>query len=48
MSPAAVSDAEIAQAVRQVQPHSAGATPAGQQFIVQSFRLLRQQLEARS
>lgn len=42
------SDAEIAQAVRQVQPHSAGATPAGQQFIVQSFRLLRQQLEARS
>jgi hypothetical protein len=38
------SDRQIVQGVMQMEPRSAGATPAGQSFMLASFQLLRQAL----
>lgn len=38
-------DRQIMQGIAQVQPNSAGATPAGRKFIVAAFGLLRRQLQ---
>jgi len=35
---------QIIQAIRQLQPHSAGATPAGQRFVRDAFGQLRNAL----
>lgn len=40
----AYSDQQVAMVIRQLEPNSAGATPAGQQFTLAAFRLLRESL----
>lgn len=35
-------DRQIVQGIMQLEPNSAGATPAGRQFVIKAFRLLRE------
>lgn len=40
------SDRQIAQGIVQLEPNSAGATPAGRQFVLEAFRLMRHALQS--
>jgi hypothetical protein len=42
----AYSDRQIVQGIEQLEPNSAGATPAGKQFVMAAFRMLRGTLQS--